>query len=63
MELSEFSETVIENANYIPENLEIFDVQAIQRFLNKADGVLQSLQVVNQKEKSATRKIISSHCI
>ena len=59
--LSEFSETVIENAKYIRENLEIFDIEVIQRFLNKADDIVQSLQLVNQKDR--TGKIISSHCI
>ena len=61
--LSEFSGTVMENANYVRENLEIFDIEAIQRFLNKADDIVQSLQVVGQKDKSGTGKIISSHCI
>ena len=61
--LSEFSETVIENAKYIRENLEILDIEVIQRFLNKADDIVQSLQLVNQKDKSGTGKIISSHCI
>ena len=61
--LSEFSGTVMENANYVRENLEIFDIEAIQRFLNKADDIVQSLQVVSQKDKSGTGKIISSHCI
>ena len=31
--LSEFSETIIENTQYIKENLDISDVEAIQRFL------------------------------
>ena len=61
--LSEFSGTVMENANYVRENLEIFDIEAIQRFLNKADDIVKSLQVVSQKDKSGTSKIISSHCI
>ena len=61
--LSEFSGTVMENANYVRENLEIFDIEAIQRFLNKADDIVKSLQVVSQKDKSGTGKIISSHCI
>ena len=62
--LSEFSETVLENSKYIRENLDIFDVEeAIKRFLNKADGILESLQVTNQKDKSASGKIISSNCI
>ena len=61
--LSEFSGTVMENAKYVRENLEIFDIEAIQRFLNKADDIVQSLQVVSQKDKSGTGKIISSHCI
>ena len=43
--LSEFSGTVMENAKYVRENLEIFDIEAIQRFLNKADDIVQSLQV------------------
>ena len=33
--ISEFSETVLENAKYIKENLQIFDVGAIERFLSK----------------------------
>ena len=61
--LSEFSGTVMENAKYVRENLEIFDIEAIQRFLNKADDIVKSLQVVSQKDKSGTGKIISSHCI
>ena len=61
--LPEFSGTVMENAKYVRENLEIFDIEAIQRFLNKADDIVQSLQVVGQKDKSGTGKIISSHCI
>ena len=61
--LSEFSGTVMENAKYVRENLEISDIEAIQRFLNKADDIVQSLQVVSQKDKSGTGKIISSHCI
>ena len=62
--LSEFSETVLENSKYIRENLDIFDVEeAIKRFLNKADRILESLQVINQKDKSASGKIISSNCI
>ena len=61
--LSEFSETVIENAKYIRENLEIFDIEVIQRFLNKADDIVQSLQQIKKKDKSGTGKIISSHCI
>ena len=58
--LSEFSGTVMENAKYVRENLEISDIEAIQRFLNKADDIVQSLQVVSQKDKSGTGKIISS---
>lgn len=61
--LSESSETVVENSKYVRENLHIFDVEAIKRFLNKADGILESLQVINQKDKSTTGKIISSNCI
>ena len=61
--LSQFSETVIENSKYVRENLDMFDVEAIKRFLNKADDILESLQVINQKDKSATGKIISSNCI
>ena len=61
--LSEFSETAIENAKYVRENLEIFNIEVIQRFLNKADDIVQSLQLFNQKDKSTTGKIISSHCI
>ena len=61
--LSEFSETAMENAKYVRENLEIFNIEVIQRFLNKADDMVQSLQLVNQKDKSGTGKIISSHCI
>ena len=61
--LSEFSGTVMENANYVRENLDIFDIEAIQSFLNKADDIVKSLQVVSQKDKSGTGKIISSHCI
>ena len=53
----------MENAKYVRENLEIFDIEAIQRFLNKADDIVKSLQVVSQKDKSGTGKIISSHCI
>ena len=60
---SEFSETVVENSKYVRENLDIFDVEAIKRFLDKADGILESLHVINQKDKSATGKIISSNCI
>ena len=63
MGLSEFSETAMENAKYVRENLEIFNIEVIQRFLNKADDMVQSLQLVNQKDKSGTGKIISSHCI
>ena len=33
--ISEFSETVLENAKYIKENLQIFDKGAIERFLSK----------------------------
>ena len=61
--LSQFNETVIENSKYVRENLDIFDVEAIKRFLNKADDILESLQVINQKDKSATGKTISSNCI
>lgn len=57
-ELSEF-----ENAKYVKENLDIFDIEAIQRFLNKRDGILESLQTVNQKDKSASGEIICSYCI
>ena len=59
--LSEFSETIIEKARHIKENLDIFDVVAIQRFLDKTDGILQSLQTVNQKGKSGTGKIVYSY--
>ena len=38
--ISEFSKTILENAKYIRENLEIFDVEAIQRFLVKTDGIV-----------------------
>ena len=61
--LSQFNETVIENSKYVRENLGIFDVEAIKRFLNKADDILESLQVINQKDKSANAKTISSNCI
>ena len=61
--LSEFSETVLENSKHVRENLDIFDVGVIKRFLNKADGILESLQVINQKDKSASGKIIFSNCI
>ena len=44
-------------------SLKMFDIEVIQRFLNKADDIVQSLQLVNQKDKSGTGKIISSHCI
>ena len=37
--MSEFTETVLENAKYIKENLQIFDVEAIERFLSKTDGI------------------------
>ena len=61
--LSEFSKTVMENAKYVRENLEIFNIEVIQRFLNKADNIVQSLLLVNQKDKSGTGKIFSSQCI
>ena len=61
--LSQFNETVIENSKYVRENLGTFDVEAIKRFLNKADDILESLQVINQKDKSANAKTISSNCI
>ena len=61
--LSEFSKIVMENAKYVRENLEIFNIEVIQRFLNKADNIVQSLLLVNQKDKSGTGKIFSSQCI
>ena len=54
--ISEFSETVLENAKYIKENLQIFDVEAIERFLNETDGIVESLQTVNKKDTSASGK-------
>ena len=63
VEISEFSETIMENAKYIKENLDIFDVEAIQRFLGKTDNILESLQRVNQKDKSGSGKTISSYGI
>ena len=53
----------MENAKYIKENLDIFDVEAIQRFLGKTDNILESLRRVNQKDKSGSGKIISSYGI
>ena len=54
--MSEFSETVLENAKYIKENLQIFNVEAIERFLSKADSIVESLQTVNKKDTSASSK-------
>ena len=54
--ISEFSETIIENWKYISNNIEIFDVEAIQKFLQKVEPVLQSLHVVNQKDTSQSGK-------
>ena len=54
--MSEFTETVLENAKYIKENLQIFDVEAIERFLNETDGIVESLQTVNKKDTSASGK-------
>lgn len=53
----------MENAKYIKENLDIFDVEAIQRFLGKTDNILESLRRVNQKDKSGSGKTISSYGI
>ena len=54
--VSEFSETVTKNCKYITENLEILDVEAIKKFLHKVESVMESLQIVNQKEKSRSGK-------
>ena len=54
--VSEFSETVTENCKYITENLEILDVEAIKKFLHKVESIMESLQIVNQKEKSRSGK-------
>ena len=43
--ISEFSKTVLENAKYIKENLEIFDAEAIEQFLTKTGGVMESLRL------------------
>ena len=59
--LSEFSETVIQNAEYIRENIDTFDVEAIQRFLAKAEGIVDSLKTVNQKDKSGNGKTFSNY--
>ena len=61
--ISEFSETVLENAKYIKENMEIFDAEAIQKFLRKTDGIMEHLQTVNRKDKSGSGKTISIYCI
>ena len=54
--VSEFMKTVTENCKYITGNLEIFDVEAIKKFLHKVESIMESLQIVNQKEKSGSDK-------
>ena len=62
IDISEFSKTILENAKYIRENLEIFDVEAIQRFLVKTDGIVESLQIINKKDTSTSGKRLSCYC-
>ena len=50
--ISEFSETIIENWKYVTDNIEIFDVEVIEKFLQKVEPALQSRHVVKQKDKS-----------
>ena len=58
MGISEFSKTVLENAKYIKENLEIFDAEAIEQFLTKTGGIMESLQTVNKKDKLVVSEFV-----
>ena len=58
MGISEFSKTVLENAKYIKENLEIFDAEAIEQFLTKTSGIMESLQTVNKKDKLVVSEFV-----
>ena len=53
--MSEVSKTMTENWKYIGENIDIFDIDVIKKFLAKVESVLQSFQVVNQKDQSRKR--------
>ena len=53
--MSELSEIMTENWKYIGENIAIFDIDAIKEFLGKVESVLESFQVVNQKDQSRKR--------